>query len=74
MEGCCPINDMLQAGIDDDIKLWCPTAEERKPVPGRASAVMQRNQEARNSSHMGGMSARRILMRLQRLAESREDE
>lgn len=34
-------------GIDDTIKIWTPTAPERRPVPPEAARVMERNAQER---------------------------
>ncbi len=37
----------IPPGIDDTVKIWAPTAPERRPVPPEAHRVMERNREAR---------------------------
>jgi len=39
---------MATSGIDDTIKVWAPTAPERRPVPAEAHRVMERNRESRS--------------------------
>ena len=41
------VHTHIQTGIDDTVKVWTPTAAERRPVPEEAHRVMERNREAR---------------------------
>ena len=69
------LKDMnISVGIDDDIKLWAPSAPEAKGIPEKAWAVIDRNKEAQGRRRIPSASAHRLLLRLHRMTQSRQEE
>ncbi len=50
MQLCLYLHDLTRpwcAGIDDDVKLWAPTAEEPQPLPPECAEQMAANRAGR---------------------------
>lgn len=60
---------MLHAGIENDVKLWSPTAEEAHPPGKEAEEIMEKNKSEANLSGHPAMLSPQLIFQMLRMQQ-----